>query len=455
MKQLLRHSWIPCILAAAIAYALPNQATGGDAGAGATTTVPIDQNIQVNSYTTGAQMRPEVAGRPGGGFVVVWEAHQPNAYMYGVNPVPNSGIFGQRLTPRGEPFGTEFQIDTTSETYDFRLFDPAVEQGANGEFVVTWFRRTYDGIGTYNRGELFAQRVGPDASLIGPEILLHPNGGQPDISLLPDGRFVASWQTGTGDHRGIIARSFAADGTPISPELMLSDPNTSDFDASAVATTSTGNFIVIWNREVLSGFGSKKVFGARYSIDGTLLTSQFVVHSTPATSGLRKGSADVDATPSGNFVVVWASQGLDGDKLGIFARRFNANALPLGDDFQVNTYTTGDQAQPSVQLSDDGSFFVTWQSDGQDGDGLGIFGRTFGPDGQPTSGEFAINDLTANAQSHPAVGGNGKGDYLVVWEDFFSDGALLGIFGQPFRPAELFTDGFESGDTSNWSVVVP
>ncbi len=434
------------------AYAVPKIAMGG--GVASNPTVAIKQNIQINSFTDGSQGLPVVAGRPGGGFVVVWEAHQTNAANYGVNPVPNAGIFGQRLTPRGETFGTEFQIDTTPETYEFLLLDPAVEQAANGEFVVTWFRRSSDAIGTYNRGQLFAQRMAPDATMIGPEILLHPNGGQPDITLVPDGRFVASWQTGVGDHRGIVARSFAADGTPISPELALSDPNVSDFEASAVSSDAAGNFVVVWNRRVVPGFGGRNVFAARYAIDGTLLTAKFLVPSTPATNAFRKGSADVSMAPTGEFVVAWAGNGLDGDGYGVFARMFNASAQPVGDDFQVNTFTTGDQANPGVQVNDDGSFFITWQSDGQDGDGFGIFGRTFAANGQPTSNEFPINDLTTDSQRRPTVGGNGNGDYLVVWEDFFNDGDLRGVFGQSFRPADLFADGFESGGTGSWSSVV-
>ena len=36
--------------------------------------------------------------------------------------------------------------------------------------------------------------------------------------------------------------------------------------------------------------------------------------------------------------------------------------VPLGDDFQINTYTTGGQGGPAVALADNGEFVVVWGS---------------------------------------------------------------------------------------------
>ena len=67
--------------------------------------------------------------------------------------------------------------------------------------------------------------------------------------------------------------------------------------------------------------------------------------STPtprATSSTAAVAMDAD----GDFVVVWQSYGQDGSGYGVFAQRFNARGAPLGDEFQVNSYTTDRQYVP-------------------------------------------------------------------------------------------------------------
>ena len=42
---------------------------------------------------------------------------------------------------------------------------------------------------------------------------------------------------------------------------------------------------------------------------------------------------------------------------------------PDGDEFQVNTYTTGYQKKPAVGMGSDGAFIVTWESGSSSQDG--------------------------------------------------------------------------------------
>ena len=51
--------------------------------------------------------------------------------------------------------------------------------------------------------------------------------------------------------------------------------------------------------------------------------------------------------------------------------------MAQGDEFQVNSYTTDDQAFPSVAATGTNQFVVAWESDGQDGSGDGVFGQRF------------------------------------------------------------------------------
>ena len=68
----------------------------------------------------------------------------------------------------------------------------------------------------------------------------------------------------------------------------------------------------------------------------------------------------------------------DGSSYGVFAQRFAAAGARRGAEFRVNTYTTGEQARPSVASDSVGNFVVAWEGDGQDGSGYGVFAQRFG-----------------------------------------------------------------------------
>ena len=117
----------------------------------------------------------------------------------------------------------------------------------------------------------------------------------------------------------------------------------------------------------------------------------------------------------GNFVVAWQSgyYGIsqDGNGAGVFARRFDNTGVPAGPEFQVNTYTTGQQLAPAVSSDPLGNFVVVWQSGtygtGQDGSQAGVFGRLFDASGAPLGGEFQANTYTTGQQGGPSVASDG------------------------------------------------
>src|SRR5262245_32674681 len=76
---------------------------------------------------------------------------------------------------------------------------------------------------------------------------------------------------------------------------------------------------------------------------------------------------------------------------------------PLGPEFRVNTYTTGNQREESVAADASGNFVVVWRSEGQDGSLFGVFGQRYASSGAPLGPEFRVNSYTTNSQYHPSV----------------------------------------------------
>jgi hypothetical protein len=141
---------------------------------------------------------------------------------------------------------------------------------------------------------------------------------------------------------------------------------------------------------------------------------------------------DVAADGAGSSVVAWDSVGQDGDQQGVFARRYDGGGNPLGGEFQVNTYTTGEQSGPAVAADGAGNFVVLWHSIGQDGGEYGVFGQRFDSSGAPLGGEFAVNGYTPGAQADPTAVAIGTGSFVVLWTSEHQDRDGFGIFGQRY-----------------------
>ncbi|NGX62437.1 MAG: hypothetical protein K940chlam9_01934 [Chlamydiae bacterium] len=115
-------------------------------------------------------------------------------------------------------------------------------------------------------------------------------------------------------------------------------------------------------------------------VEAQAVGSEFQVN-TYTTNYQRNPS--VASLNDGGFVVTWNSLGQDGDRDGIYGQRYASSGVKSGVEFQVNTYTTSDQDFPSVAPLNDEGFVVTWYSDGQDGDQQGIYGQRYDSNGNP------------------------------------------------------------------------
>ena len=133
---------------------------------------------------------------------------------------------------------------------------------------------------------------------------------------------------------------------------------------------------------------------------------------------------------SGDFAVVWVSYGQDGNpdptapdfdpnaasNAGIYVRMYDRLNNPLSDEILVNTYTVGNQVNPSIAMDADGDFVVVWASEGQDADGSwGIYGQRFDSMGRKLGTEFQVNSNTVNDQVSPSIAMNSAGTFVVAW----------------------------------------
>jgi hypothetical protein len=130
----------------------------------------------------------------------------------------------------------------------------------------------------------------------------------------------------------------------------------------------------------------------------------------------------------------------------VFGQRYASSGTPLGSEFQINTYTTGYQISPAVASDAAGNFVVAWQSRFQDGSAYGVFGQRYASSGAPLGPEFRVNTYTTLEQAHPSVAADASGNFVVAWESYQQDGSSWNVFGQRYGqivPVELMRFGVE------------
>ena len=87
----------------------------------------------------------------------------------------------------------------------------------------------------------------------------------------------------------------------------------------------------------------------------------------------------------------------------------------VGSEFDINNFVVGDQESPQVAIAENGNYIVVWQSNGQDGSGLGVYAQLFNAEGISTGPEFLVNESTAGHQQDPSVDMDRNGNFVIVW----------------------------------------
>ena len=149
--------------------------------------------------------------------------------------------------------------------------------------------------------------------------------------------------------------------------------------------------------------------------------------------GSQAGSEIVE-TPTGDLVMVWSSQGLDGSSFGIALRRFSAEGTPLDAvERQVNAFTTDSQSGPRLAIDASGEMVVAWRGNSA-ADDTGIVARRVGTDGTPLGDEIQVNTSFSGFHINPRVARAAGGEFAVIWFDSVPDQVVARRFSADGTP---------------------
>lgn len=255
-----------------------------------------------------------------------------------------------------------------------------------------------------------------------------------------------------------VARPAGAQPAPVGSELQVNVHTTASQLSSTVARGAFGGYVVLWTSAGDQDGDRDGVYGRRFDSSGTA-DPPFLVNQTTALSQSRP---DVASDPDGNFVAVWQSSLQDGDNSAVVARVYGNSGNPNGDEFIVNTVTAGNQFNAHVGVADVGTSVVVFvDNGGLDGDGRGIFARRFASLGAPLGDQFQVNTFTTYSQDYPDVASAPDGSFMVVWTGAGQadrDGDGQTIIGRRFDSGgvaagdEIIVNSYTSGGQLNASV---
>jgi len=210
---------------------------------------------------------------------------------------------------------------------------------------------------------------------------------------------------------------------------------------------ANGNYVVVWTSIVN---GATNIVGELFQANGTQLGGEFTANTSASTSW---GNPAVAMNAAGGFVITWSGAGPNAnpqtDPSDIFARRYNAQAQPIGNEFQVDQYTatvlnqSGVQSQPSIGMAPDGTFVIAWTStpisvSNMNTANAAIYAREYSGNGAPIS-EFQVSNTSPNRRSLSAVAMDAKDDFVIVWEGDFQSSSTWGVYGDYFTASAATT----------------
>ncbi len=403
--------------------------------------------IQVNTFTLNDQKDPSVAMDADGDFVIIWESiNQGGATSM-------SDVYAQRFDSSGDPVGVEFPVYAAS--WDQR--NPAVAMDGDGNFVIVFENDNHNNSGMSNY-QIWGWRYDSIGGFAGNQFITNDFIAKqfPAIAMASgSGDFVVAWDSLDEDSYGVFARRYKDDGTPWDVVFQVNTTTAGVQTKSSVGMDNYSNFLVAWESHGGQDGDGIGVFSQMYTSSGTAAGSESQVNITTKGNQTNPSAA---MSVLGRGVVAWENSSSDGNlnTYDIYARRIYLNGSPIGEEFRVNTTTEGYQGSPSVAMDAIGNFVVAWSSHDQDGSFLGVYARKFDNYGEPLSGEFLVNTTTSGSQTSPDVAADlNTGRFVTAWQgpDENRDGVFV---NWPLEVPELpiFSDGFESGDSSAWSSAV-
>jgi len=269
-----------------------------------------------------------------------------------------------------------------------------------------------------------------EVSRQGTEFVLSRMSGdqiRPSLAMVASGG-VMVWEDNAtdGDGQGISARLLTAVGSVRGERFRINEVGVGEQQNAQVTPLSDGASLFVWQT---GKPGFQKVGYRILNPNGTFRTPEQQL--SPAGSSDNRNPVAC-SLPNGGAVIVWTSQGLDGDMAGVAVQRIDRNGAAQGAVALANEYTLGNQRSPAVTPTP-GGFALAWVSEQQSGaERSDIYFRRFLADGTPV-GSIARANVGVEPASMPALATVGN-ETWIAWSRIQDPEAPLALLTVKDRP---------------------
>ena len=340
----------------------------------------VNPESRVNSAVTTGEQKEAHSDSTANGAITVWHSEESSSH-----------VIRAKL-----PDGTEIQVNDTEPTGNQDVRSPEVAVLDNGNFAVTWQLFT-PGVQTQSRMRVFDA----DGTEIKSEFDIATNNYSEKLIALSDNKFAfVSFEHDA--NFSVHVRLFDANGNETN-DIAVGNLGGWGNGGQDIVALDNGGFAVTW-RDTDSGSDSASF--RIYDASGNSVAGPISYGSAAPTDNKN---VDIEVLDSGELLTAYQS----GDDL--YFQRWTSSGTASGSPVRINTTTDGSQVDVTLEPLADGSFFAVWRSEGQDGDGQGIYGRHFDATGNPLTDEILINTTTTGNQHDPEVTQLPSGEVLITW----------------------------------------
>lgn len=232
----------------------------------------------------------------------------------------------------------------------------------------------------------------------------------------------------SGKYGAIYLKLMRSDGSTVYEvpvQAQAAADSGSDYRSPSVGIDDDGNAVVAWQDDD-DGNGSYNIVMRSVTNNGTAtptIGSRVTVNSV---GDGQQTSPSLAMTPDGHFSVSFLDdQASSGNTQVRLATYTSASTSGKVDELQVNGTSTGTHKQAKVAVypttGGDWATIVVWDDD-SDANGYGdIRGRAVTSTGTAVWAEKQLNGTTTGDQTVPAVSANADG-FVVAWEDWTGSG---------------------------------
>ena len=314
------------------------------------------------------------------------------------------------------PDGTAFQVADSQQ-------GAAVAADANGNTIVTWEAVPS---GSTNVA-VYAQRFNDQGQALDSAFVVAgplASGSVQSVGAVADasGDFAVVWYATSANRASSLEVQRYNSQGQAQGSIMPLPGNTRSGDQFAM--NAQEDLLVVYQ-------SNTSLFGQRYDTQNNLIGTAIQINPTVPAAGFQLATDS-----AGDFMVAWAEESSSTGPVSIYARGYDNQAMPQGNEFLVvsSSDTTSAATANGLGIAGYGSgdFLIQWQN--RTASSTSLLAERFDVQGTPLDGQFQIATAANIAELYPSAAAAPDGSFLEVGLPADPGTDASGLFAEHFAP---------------------